>query len=271
VTAAAPPARAPRPGPAGAAALAGHVVVALVLRETRTRFGRQRGGYLWALAEPVVYIGGFLLLAELAERAQGRDGAMAAHFAAGVLPFMLFRDIVQRALTAVQGNRGLLMHPVVTPLDLVLARALLEAATSLVVLCLIALGILAVWGEGLPREPLALLGAMATAAAFGLALGLPVAAAANVWPVVERVVSPLLRLAFFFSGVFFAPAALPAGLREWLLWNPMLHVTEAARHAWLGLDMPAEGTLLYPLALAWLLLPFGLAAERLARARIAPA
>jgi capsular polysaccharide transport system permease protein len=126
-----------------------------------------------------------------------------------------------------------------------------------------------IWGEGIPASPLALLGVFVVAASFGLSLGLVFGAAAAVWPVVERVVAPLLRVGFFISGVFFMPASLPSELRELLLWNPVLHLTEAARAAWLPPPTETYGTLLYPLASAWALLPLGLVSERLARARIA--
>ena len=34
----------------------GRVLIALMLREARTRYGRQRAGYLWALVEPMLHI-----------------------------------------------------------------------------------------------------------------------------------------------------------------------------------------------------------------------
>ena len=255
----------------GGAIVMGHVVVALMLREMKTRFGRDAGGYLWALIEPVMFIAALLLFKTAILGLAINDADTVANLAAGVLTFFLFRDIIQRAMTAVSGNRGLLMHPIVTPLDILLARSLLEAATSLVVTCIIVGGIFVFWGEGLPAAPLALLGVLAVAASAGLSLGLVFGAAAAVWPVVERIVAPLLRISFFISGVFFIPASLPPELREWLLWNPVLHITEAARAAWLSSPIETYGTLLYPVALAWILLPFGLASERLARSRVAPA
>lgn len=249
----------------------GHVVVALMLREMKTRFGRHAGGYLWALIEPVMFIAALLLFKTAILGLAIQDAQSVANLAAGVLSFFLFRDIVQRAMAAVSGNRGLLMHPIVTPLDILLARSLLEAATSLVVTCLIVAGIFILWGEGLPAAPLALLGVLAVAALFGLSLGLLLGAAAAVWPITQRIVAPLLRVGFFISGVFFTPASLPPELRDLLLWNPVLHITEAARAAWLSAPMETYGSLLHPIAVAWLLLPLGLVSERLARSRIAPA
>lgn len=255
----------------GGAIVMGHVVVALMLREMKTRFGRHAGGYLWALIEPVMFIAAILLFKTAILGLSINDADTVVNLAAGVLTFFLFRDIIRRAMTAVSGNRGLLMHPIVTPLDILLARSLLEIATSLVVTCMIVAGIVILWGEGLPAGPMALLGVFAVAALLGLSLGLVLGAAAAVWPITERIVAPLLRVAFWVSGVFFTPASLPPELRDLLLWNPALHMTEAARATWLSAPIETYGSLSYPIAMAWLLLPLGLVSERLARSRIAPA
>lgn len=249
----------------------GHVIVALILREMKTRFGRHAGGYLWALIEPVMFIAALLLFKIVILGSGIQDANSVASLASGVLSFFIFRDVVQRAMAAVSGNRGLLLHPIVTPLDILLARSLLEVATSLAVTCIIIGGIFVVWGEGLPAEPMALLGVFAVAAFLGLSLGLVLGAAAAVWPITERIVAPLVRVAFWVSGIFFTPASLPPEVRDLLLWNPALHITEAARAAWLSASFETYGSLLYPIAIAWLLLPVGLVSERLARSRIAPA
>jgi capsular polysaccharide transport system permease protein len=242
-----------------------------MLREMKTRFGRHAGGFIWALVEPVMFIASLLLLKSAVFGSTIKDSNSAANLAAGILTFFLFRNILQRAMAAVSGNRGLLLYPIVTPLDILLARSLLETATSIVVTCLIVIGIFILWGEGVPAAPLSLLGVLTVAAGFGLSLGLLLGAATAVWPTTERFVAPLLRASFFISGVFFIPASLPPELRDLLLWNPILHITEAGRAAWLYAPIELYGSLIYPIAVAWLLLPLGLMSERLARSRIAPA
>src|SRR5688572_4796922 len=65
------------------------VVNALILRETRTRFGRNQLGYVWALIEPIVVILTFYLVLELAGRRHPPGMTMFAFVATGVLPYTL--------------------------------------------------------------------------------------------------------------------------------------------------------------------------------------
>ena len=43
-------------------ALNGRVITAIVLRETKTKFGRYKFGYAWAFVEPIVYVSLFVLI-----------------------------------------------------------------------------------------------------------------------------------------------------------------------------------------------------------------
>ena len=60
------------------------VVHALILRETRTRYGRHHLGYLWAMATPLSWIGMFAAMGYLMDRqppqGMGMVGCMAAGF-----------------------------------------------------------------------------------------------------------------------------------------------------------------------------------------------
>jgi capsular polysaccharide transport system permease protein len=55
----------------------------------------------------------------------------------------------------------------------------------------------------------------------------------------------LIRLAiwplYFASGVIFPVDVAPRDVFEWLLWNPLLHVVELSRHAFIAEYTPAEG------------------------------
>jgi capsular polysaccharide transport system permease protein len=208
------------------------VVNALILRETRTRFGRNQLGYLWALIEPVVVILTFYAVLELAGRRQhnGMDGF--AFVATGVLPYTLFSNSVQRVADAVSSNKALLYYPQVHPLDLVLARGMLEAATFGAVF------ILVMGGEALVTQrldiavPLYVIGSMAIASVLGTALGLVFCALGQVSTVADRVRGPLMRPLFWISGIFFTAEMVPDSARDVMLWNPMLHSTELMRAGW---------------------------------------
>ena len=71
----------------------------------------------------------------------------------------------------------------------------------------------------------------------------------------------MVRMAMFplylISGVIFPIDSLPREVLEPLLWNPMLHVLELSRHAFIPAYVPVEGVnALFPLmtGMAWLAL-----------------
>src|SRR5688500_5178835 len=72
------------------------VVTALILRETRTRFGRNRLGYLWALIEPTVVIFTFYVVLMFAGRGHPPGMGLFAFVATGVVPYTLFTNSVTR-------------------------------------------------------------------------------------------------------------------------------------------------------------------------------
>ena len=110
------------------------VVHALIIRETRTRFGDSRLGYGWALIEPILHIA--LLAAMFSLLMRGRP-PIGTHFFlfyfTGLVPYLIFVHASTSMMHAVTSNGALLQLPPVKPFDAILARGLLEFATDIVV------------------------------------------------------------------------------------------------------------------------------------------
>jgi len=208
------------------------VVNALILRETRTRFGRNRLGYLWAVIEPVVVTFTFYAVLKIAGRDLPPGLSTFAFIATGVLPYTLFSNSVTRVAEAINGNKPLLYYPQVRPLDLVISRSLLEAATFVAVFILV-MGADALVAQRLElHSSLLVIGGMAIASALGTSLGLVFCALGQIFPFIDRARSPLIRPMFWVSGIFFTAGMLPESTRDAFLWNPMLHATEMVRAGW---------------------------------------
>ena len=116
------------------------VVHALVIRETRTRFGRHRLGYVWALLEPLIMVATFAAAFSYMGRTMPGGLPVATFLVTGFLPYTLFSRTMSQAQNAISGNRGLLFYPDIRPFDLVLARTLLEIATYILVFVLLMAG-----------------------------------------------------------------------------------------------------------------------------------
>src|SRR5215216_777475 len=100
------------------------VIHALLLRETKTRFGANQLGYLWAFVQPSLWIGMFLVFDSLFGRTAPPGMSLVAFLTTGIVPFSLFRETTNRCVSAIEANKGLLFYPQVRPLDLVIARAI---------------------------------------------------------------------------------------------------------------------------------------------------
>ncbi len=248
-----------------AAGVQGRVIGALVLREARTRYGRAQLGYLWALAEPVVLILTFVAVFKALGRPALYGDSLFLFFATGVLPYLAFRRVSSFVTHALEANRALLTFPVVRPLDTMIARAVLEAATVVLVALLI-LGVpIVMFDAESPARPLHMAGAFAVLMLLGFGSGVlnaAIIARFESWKAVEPM---LARPMFFISGIFFLPDNLPERVREALVWNPILHGVEWMRYGYYFNYRASGLDTLYLVGWALLLTLIGLAAARAIR------
>lgn len=244
------------------------VVHALALRETRTRFGGYKAGYVWALLEPLFWIGTFAGLFSLAGRLAPGDSDIVPFLATGIIPYELATKTADRASNSISGNKSLLFYPQVQPLDLVIARVGLEIATYLVVFVAI-LGAHALYVQHLEIDDLlTTMFGLLLAGSFGGALGLVFCAVGVIFPTIDRIRGPLMRPLFWVSGLFFTVDAMPTRIRELMLWNPILHCVEMVRSGWFtsiqSQHVSPTYVLVWILALAFI----GLTLERSTRHKV---
>lgn len=244
------------------------VVHALALRETRTRFGRQQLGYLWALLEPALMILTFYVLFQIAHRRVPNGMDTFGFTATGLIPYYLFSNSVNRVSEAINGNKALLFYPHVHPLDLVLARSVLEFATwSGVFLVLMGTNVIA-RQELAVHSPLLIVAGLALAGLLGTTLGLVFCGLSLFSNSIERARGPLMRPFFWVSGVFFTANEAPEATRDYLLLNPVLHVVELVRGGWYPSYDPVNANPQYVLIWILGLAGLGLSLERVVRRRI---
>jgi capsular polysaccharide transport system permease protein len=210
------------------------VLTALVLREMGTRFGRSTGGYFWAVAEP---LGGIMLLAvafSLALRSPPLGTSFILFYATGMIPFSLFRTMSNGVANAVNSNRNLLTYPVVTVLDAVLAKALLNFMTIVVVGAILYTGVVVGFGLHVNLDLAAVALGIVLAGALGLGIGTLncvlfgfFATWKNLWAVLNR---PL----FILSGIFYTYEMVPKSFQAVLWWNPLVHIIGTTRTGFYG-------------------------------------
>ena len=210
------------------------IIYAVIMREVKSRFGQSNFGYVRALIEPVVFIFGFVFIWIALERATPIAVPIELFFLCRIAPYTAFVRTWEYTSSAIRANQGLLMFPVVRPLDFFVARTILEGASQLLVIVILCTVMHGIYGEPrlLPEDLLSVLAAFLAAIVLGAGFGLTTGCLVMEWPFVEVVLLLLRRIMFFTSGIFFIADTLPGLLKDVLWWNPMLHVTEWFRSAY---------------------------------------
>jgi capsular polysaccharide transport system permease protein len=265
------PPRRPRPARTAGAALFTQLRVlhALIIRETRTRFGESRLGYGWALLEPILHI--LMLSLVFAVMMHGRP-PIGRHFFifyyTGIIPYHLFVHTSGSMAHAITSNGALLQLPLVGTFDVILARALLELATDLVVAVILLAGFTAVGLHAVPRDLAGVAAALLSVWLFATGLGFLNAVVTALWPGWDKVWAQITRILYFCSGIFYVPAIMPDRVRHILAWNPILQAVDWFRASFFENYDPHWLARFYLVMLGLWTLLVGLALERSMRRRL---
>ncbi len=243
------------------------VVHALILRETRTRFDRNKLGYLWALFEPITYIAVLIAVFSAMGRSSpiGNDDSLPMFFLTGLVPWLLFAHTVNKVMEGIASNKTLLAYPQVTPFDVLISRGILEYVTMIIVF-LIVYFVLKLFDYALPIEsPLQVLFAFSSLWLFALGLGYLNSSIKLYFPSFSQTYNAIQRPFFFVSGIFFISDSLTPSLREVALYNPILHGIEWFRSAVFISYESQYVDKYYLLSFVFLFLAVGMSAERVSR------
>ena len=245
-----------------------NVIGALILRELHTRFGRENIGYLWIFAEPLLLAAAVALLHSRHEYPISGNIRTIPFAVAGYTLFIMFRSTVSRAETLLEANRPLLNHRRVTILDMLLARAALEFASTTLVLGLL-LSALAALGFGeWPADPLMVALALILIGWFSFACSMMVTFLSHESHAFGRLVHPVLYLSLPLSGAFFSLTWFSGPLRDLLSWVPTVPIFELLSAGQFE-DYPFEyASLAYPVACCGILTAVGLASLKVLRKRV---
>lgn len=200
------------------------VLSALVLREMSTRYGKSHFGYIWAVVEPVTYVAIFSVLFSFLSRHPPLGQSFPVFFATGIMIFFFYRGVADMTSVAYANNRSLFTFPDVTLLDSVLARGFLEFVTRALVAVIVLTGVIWFADFDAIYDIRPLLFAPLICAATGLGIGMINCILFNLSASYQRAFSVIMRPQMILSGVIFIPERLPAGGREIILWNPLVHM-----------------------------------------------
>lgn len=216
------------------------IFAALVMREIRTRYGRNRLSFLWALLEPLTHVAVLAVVFWVTMRSNPPlgDNFLLFYFT-GVQPFLMFSKIGGQGGGAVAGGRGVLQLSTITPMDLIAAKAAVEVFIAGCVVIVFGAIIYSWSGVGFPTRPVYLLPGVLFSVGLGIGFAGLNAVLREVSHVFALINTGLLRALYFTSGVFFLPGAMPEQIRDIMLWNPLTHISDLWRLAYFPLyDAP---------------------------------
>lgn len=204
-------------------------VSALILREMATTYGRSPGGYIWAILEPVAAVAVLSFVFSYVLRAPGLGTNFPFFYATGYLPFGLYMAVSASVASAIRFSRQLLEYPGVTFLDALVARFTLNLLTQILVIFIVMTGIILIYDLTPILYWPAIAQSILLAAAFAFGIGAMNCYLFTSYPIWERIWAVINRPLFFISCIFFLPENLSPQLREFLMYNPLAHITSLMR------------------------------------------
>jgi capsular polysaccharide transport system permease protein len=242
------------------------VIGAVIRRDIRTRFGHTRIGYAWAILEPI----GHLLTLGMVFYALNHSPPplgtnLFLYYITGLVPFLMFGHVSHDMMGAAEGGNAMLQLPIVRRTDLIVAHALRQFATELIV-GIVIFGTAALLGlQGMPADPPAAAAGAILLGLLGLGIGSVNVVLSSFFPSYETFYAAVIRLLYFGSGIYYSPITMPDMVRDWLVWNPVLQGIDLFRSGFFSQYHPHW--LNVPYLLAWIVgsIGLGFSAERALR------
>ncbi|NBT53146.1 MAG: hypothetical protein EBT12_16645 [Marivivens sp.] len=117
-------------------------IMALILREMASTYGRSPGGYLWAVLEPLAAIAIMAFGFSLMIHKPSLGSNFMLFYATGFLPIHIYGELSTKVMNTLRYSRMLLAYPRVLWIDAILARVALHLLTGTVVSILVIGGII---------------------------------------------------------------------------------------------------------------------------------
>lgn len=228
-------------------------IVALILREMTTRFGRKPGGYVWAVLQPLFIIVVMAFAWSLLMKTPSMGTSFLLYKATGMLIIKTFKEIGSVVGKALSYSKSLLFYPGVSWIHAVLGRLILNTILMCLVIFIIIGGIMVYEGIRTPLDWPKVLLAVGLALAIGLGIGILNCFLFERVPVYQNVWNILTAPLVILSGVMIHYEALPDVAQKYLWYNPLMHITGLMRDGFYPLYRPEYISVNY--VLIWIFVP----------------
>ena len=241
------------------------VISALMIRELITRFGRENIGFLWIMAEPLLFAVLVGLVWRFMKGPEEHGVSVVAFVATGYIPLTLFRQALGRSVRAFSVNGSLLYHRQIKVLDFIFVRFIVEAIGAMMAYLFIALLLMAFNEFPVPADMGMFFAGWALYGWFTLAVVLVLAPLSEKSDVLEKLIPVTAYIMIPFSGTFAMISWLTPAAQSALYYSPFVHAMEMMRHGIFGDRVNAQWDVSVPIASSLVLTLLGLSMCRRVR------
>lgn len=224
------------------------VLNALLMRELMQRFGHGNIGFLWLIGEPLLLTAGVMIVWTVISGSQRHGVNVIPLVLTGYSLLTLWRNMVNRSIQCFRGSAELLFHRTIRPIDIFVARQLLEIFGCLIAFFVAYVPLVLLDVIEPVDDYLLLLGGWFLLSFFGFGFGLIVASLTELSETLERFVQPVMYLTIPLTGAFYMVSWLPRSLQEFVLLSPLVHASEMIRAGYFGPSVPTHWSVFYLLA-----------------------
>lgn len=234
------------------------VIAALMQRELTTRFGRENIGFLWVMAEPLLFGSLVAIMWTFLKGPEDHGVSVVAFVITGYLPLTLFRHSVSRSIMVFEANGSLLYHRQIKIFDFVFVRFMIEFIGGLMAYLFVALILIYFGFFPVPADLGLFLAGWFLYGFFTLAMSFIIAPASEMSSVLEKFMPVTTYLMIPVSGTFSMMSWLTPEARNVLQWSPPVNAMEMMRAGVFGTDVQPYYNFTVPIIIPMILLMFGM-------------
>lgn len=253
----------------GALSIQRDVLFAIFLRDLKSRFSGYALGTVWLFLEPLLLVVMLLTLLDVRGMGEFGYGDPPVFILAGVIAFRQLWLPTQRAVSNVpKGFAPYKMFRQVKVFDVMLANALVSGGLFLLVTSSLGLGLWWLGYDAMPAEPLEIFVVITATWLLSLGVGLLFAIAKAASKELEKLLEIIQFPLFLLSAVLFPMTTIPASYHDTFALNPLVHMSEWMRQAWIEQYVSPVLDIPYFLGFMGIVLLFGMMGYRLTHRRI---
>lgn len=234
------------------------VIHALMIRELNTRYGRENIGFLWIMAEPLLFAGLVASIWRVWKGPEEHGIGIVAFVVTGYIPITLFRHGVSRSASVFTANSSLMYHRQIKILDFVLVRFIIELLGGMMAYVFIGCVLIAFDQFPMPQDIGLFIAGWMVYALFSFSICLIVAPLSEMSEVVEKLIPVTTYVMIPFSGLFTLASWLPPDVRQYLLWSPFVNGMEMMRKGLWGDQITAYYNVWNPIVCSMVAMVIGL-------------